>query len=93
MVNITNFFLQVFKEGFFGFKKELEIFMVKNTFKEKGPLYFTAMTRHSIVIEQYMEPWLLESFFSKSNLPIKKYWCYDKSRKDDTGSLKAQYSI
>ena len=28
----------------------------KNTFKEKCPLYFTAMTRHSIVIEQYMEP-------------------------------------
>ena len=45
-----------FQGRIFGFNKELKTFMVKNTFKEKCPLYFTAMTRHSIVIEQYMEP-------------------------------------
>ena len=56
MLRLPILFLQVFKEGFFEFNKELKTFMVKNTFKEKCPLYFTAMTRHSIVIEQYMEP-------------------------------------
>ena len=50
------FFCKFSRKAFFEFNKELKTFMVKNTFKEKCPLYFTAMTRHSIVIEQYMEP-------------------------------------